>query len=167
MYTKDLMEHFMHPRNVGEIKNADGVGESGNIVCGDIMWIYIKIGENEKGEKIIKDIKFKTLGCAAAIATSSKVTELAKNKTIEEALKISKKEIADSLGGLPPIKMHCSVLAADALKEAIFNYLKNNNLPIPEQLKKDHERISKERELIEEKFKDFVESQKKLLSEKM
>ncbi len=143
MYSKKVMEYFMHPKNVGEIKNPDSVGKAGNIVCGDIMWIYIKVG-NKNGKKIIKDIKFKTLGCAAAIASSSITTELAKGKSIRDALKISNKEIVKSLGGLPPSKVHCSVLAADALKEAIYNYLRKNKLSIPLELEKEHKRIQKE-----------------------
>lgn len=146
MYTKKVLEHFKHPKNVGEIKNADGVGEAGNIICGDVMKIYIKIKEDR-----IKDIKFQTLGCAAAIATSSIATELAKGKNVKDALKITNNEIIKGLGGLPPIKIHCSLLAIDALKEAIYNYLKKNKLPITTQLEKEHQRISKERKVIKEK----------------
>ncbi len=111
------MDHFKNPRNVGEIENADGVGTVGNPTCGDLMTMYIKV----KDEKI-EDIKFKTFGCGAAIATSSMATEMAKGKTIEEAMNISRAEVAKNLGGLPPIKMHCSNLAADALHEAIKDY---------------------------------------------
>ena len=111
------MEHFQNPHNIGQIKEADGVGEIGNPVCGDIMKLYIKVKDN-----IITDIKFETFGCAAAIATSSMITDLAKGKTIEEALKIGRDDVADSLQGLPPIKMHCSNLAADALRKAIADY---------------------------------------------
>ncbi|MEA1965083.1 MAG: Fe-S cluster assembly scaffold protein NifU [Candidatus Aerophobetes bacterium] len=118
LYSKKVMEHFQHPRNVGEIKNPDGVGHVGNPVCGDIMELYIKV----KDKKIV-DAKFKTFGCGAAIATSSMVTEMVKGKTIEEALKISNRAVAEALDGLPPVKMHCSVLAEDALKSAIENYL--------------------------------------------
>jgi len=117
IYTDKVMDHFQNPRNVGEIKNADGVGEVGNPVCGDIMKIFIKV----KDEKI-NDIKFQTFGCGAAIATSSMITELVKGKTLEEAEKISNQTVAKALDGLPPIKMHCSNLAADALKKAIENY---------------------------------------------
>jgi len=166
MYPKKVMEYFLKPKNVGEIKDADGIGEAGNVVCGDLMRIYIKVGENKKGKTIIKDIKFKTLGCVAAIATSSKVSELAKGKTIEGALKITNKEVAESLGGLPPVKIHCSLLAVDALREAIYDYLKKNNLPIPPELEEDHKRIVKEREMVEERYKDFTELQRKLLSRK-
>jgi nitrogen fixation NifU-like protein len=111
------MDHFRSPRNVGEIPDADGVGTVGNPVCGDMMTIYIKVD----GEKIT-DIKFKTFGCGAAVATSSMITELAKGKSLDEAMKITRNDVADNLGGLPPIKMHCSNLAADALHEAIKNY---------------------------------------------
>lgn len=117
MYSDKVMEHFANPRNVGEISDADGIGKVGNPQCGDVMWLYIKVKEN-----IITDIKFKTFGCGAAIATSSMITELARGKTIEEAKKISRADVADELGGLPPVKMHCSNLAADALKEAIKDY---------------------------------------------
>ncbi|MEN9980099.1 MAG: Fe-S cluster assembly scaffold protein NifU [candidate division WOR-3 bacterium] len=118
MYSEKVMEHFRNPRNVGEIENADGVGEVGNPVCGDMMTFYIKV-END----IITDVKFKTFGCGAAIAVSSMVSEMAKGKTIEEALKITNEQVAKELGGLPPNKMHCSNLGADALHAAIQDYL--------------------------------------------
>jgi nitrogen fixation NifU-like protein len=119
VYSEKVMEHFMNPRNVGEIKDADGVGEVGNPVCGDLMTIYIKVKDN-----VISDIKFKTFGCGAAIATSSMVTELVKGKTIEEALKITNRDVAEELNGLPPVKMHCSLLAEEGLKAAIEDYKK-------------------------------------------
>jgi len=118
-YSKEVLDHFSNPRNMGEIKNADAVGELGNPSCGDVMKIYLKVEKNK-----IKDIKFQTMGCAAAIATSSMITELAKGKTLEDAEKLTNKDVAESLKGLPPIKMHCSNLAADALKIAIKNYKK-------------------------------------------
>ena len=117
MYTEQVMDHFMNPRNVGEIEDANGVGTVGNAKCGDIMKIYIKV-END----VIVDVKFKTFGCGAAIATSIRATEMVKGKTIEEALKVTNKMVADSLGGLPPVKMHCSVLAEEALHAAIQDY---------------------------------------------
>jgi len=117
MYTEKVMDHFSNPRNVGEIPEADGVGQVGNPVCGDIMKISIKV---EGGR--IADIKFKTFGCGAAIATSSMVTEMVKGKTLEEALAVTNRQVADALGGLPPAKLHCSNLAADALHAAIENY---------------------------------------------
>lgn len=118
MYTEKVMDHFSNPRNVGEIVDASGVGEVGNAKCGDIMRIYLQVEDG-----IIKDVKFKTFGCGAAIATSSMVTELVKGKTLDEALKISNDAVAEALGGLPPAKMHCSNLAADALHEAIKDYI--------------------------------------------
>ena len=118
MYTEKVMDHFTNPRNVGEIENASGIGEVGNAKCGDIMRIYLEV-END----IIMDVKFKTFGCGAAIATSSMVTELVKGKSLDEALKISNQGVAEALGGLPPAKMHCSNLAADALHEAIKDYI--------------------------------------------
>jgi nitrogen fixation NifU-like protein len=119
MYSHKVMEHFANPRNVGNIEGPSGVGEVGNAVCGDIMHIEIKVEGN-----IITDVKFKTFGCAAAIATSSMITELVKGKTLEEAERITNRAVADALDGLPPIKMHCSNLAADALHEAIKDYIK-------------------------------------------
>ncbi len=121
LYSKKVMQHFIHPRNLGKIKNPDGVGNVGNPVCGDIMTVYIKV-KKEKEKKIISDIKFETLGCVAAIAASSMLTEIAKGKTLDQAVKITRNDIADELEGLPPIKMHCSNLAADALREAIKDY---------------------------------------------
>ncbi len=118
MYSEKVMEHFRNPRNVGEIENADGVGEVGNPVCGDMMTFYIKVDNNR-----LTDVKFKTFGCGAAIAVSSMVSELAKGKTLEEALKISNQMVAQELGGLPSNKLHCSNLGADALHKAIENYL--------------------------------------------
>ena len=119
LYSKEVMNHFKNPHNIGEIKEADGVGKVGNPICGDLMWAYIKV----KDDKII-DIKVKTFGCVAAIATSSMITDLAMGKTLDEAMKISNKDIAHALKGLPPIKMHCSNLAADALNRAIEDYRK-------------------------------------------
>ncbi len=131
-YSKEVIKHFQHPKNVGRIKKPDGVGRVGNVVCGDVMVIYIKVGK-KNGKEYIKDIKFETMGCAAAIASSSMLTELAKGKTIEEAKKISMKDISSSLGGLPPIKLHCSNLAADGLKAAIADYEKKKKQFKPEK----------------------------------
>lgn len=120
-YSKKVMENFMHPKNLGEIKNPDGVGRVGNPTCGDVMEMQIKVGK-KNGKEFIKDIKFKTFGCGAAIATSSMMTQLAKGKNLNEAQKISRGDVAESLGGLPALKMHCSNLASDALKRAIEDY---------------------------------------------
>ena len=121
-YSKELLEHFQNPHNQGQIADADGVGEVGNIRCGDIMKIYIKVGKNKKDEEFIKDIKFETLGCAAAIGASSMLTDLAKGKTFIEAMTISKDDIVKGLGSVPPIKYHCSILAEEVLKKAIADY---------------------------------------------
>jgi nitrogen fixation NifU-like protein len=121
MYSKEVMDHFMNPRNVGEIPDADGIGVEGNPTCGDVMKLFIKV----KDEKI-EDIKFQTFGCGAAIAVSSMITEMAKGKTLDEAEKITKQDVSDKLGGLPPQKMHCSNLGADALKKAIEDYRKKH-----------------------------------------
>jgi len=120
-YSKKVMDHFMNPRNVGIIEDADGIGEVGNPVCGDIMRMMIKVKKN-----IITDVKFQTFGCGAAVATSSMVTEMIKGKSIEEALEITNKSVAEALDGLPPIKMHCSNLAEQAVKSAIDDYVKKN-----------------------------------------
>ena len=134
MYTEQVMDHFMNPRNVGEIEDASGVGTVGNAKCGDIMKMYIKVKDG-----VIEDVKFKTFGCGAAIATSSRATEMVKGKTIEEALKVTNKMVAESLGGLPEVKMHCSVLAEEALHAAIQDYKdkleRGENLDEPEEEK--------------------------------
>ncbi len=128
MYSKEVMDHFANPRNVGVVEEADGVGEVGNPVCGDMMKITIRV-END----VITDVKFQTLGCGAAIATSSITTEMAKGKTLKEALKITRDAVAKNLGGLPPNKMHCSNLAADGLHKAIEDYLKKNGRNIEDE----------------------------------
>lgn len=125
MYSEKVMDHFMNPRNVGEIENASGVGTVGNAKCGDIMKVYLQIEDG-----IIKDAKFKTFGCGAAVATSSMATELVIGKTIEEALKITNKSVAEALDGLPPVKMHCSLLAEESLHAALWDYAKKNNITI-------------------------------------
>lgn len=123
MYSEKVMDHFMNPRNVGEIENADGVGEVGNAKCGDIMKMYLKIEDN-----VIVDAKFKTFGCGAAVATSSMATELVVGKTVNEALEITNKAVADALDGLPPAKMHCSNLAEEAIRAALEDYMRKNGL---------------------------------------
>lgn len=138
MYTEKVMDHFSNPRNMGEIENADGVGTVGNAKCGDIMRIYLKI-END----IVEDVKFKTFGCGAAIATSSMATELVKGKHISEALKVTNKAVMDALDGLPKPKIHCSLLAEEALHAALWDYAKKNNITIeglkePKETDDDH-----------------------------
>jgi nitrogen fixation NifU-like protein len=123
-YNKKVVKEFMNPKNMGEVKDANGIGKIGNPTCGDIMRVSIKIEKDKKGEEILKDIKFKTFGCAAAIATSSMITKLAKGKKLSEVEKIDYKQVVDALGGLPNIKIHCSTMAAQALKKAIEDYKK-------------------------------------------
>ena len=123
LYTETVMDHFMHPRNVGSIENADGVGEVGNAKCGDIMNMYLKIRDN-----VIEDVKFETFGCGSAIASSSVATEMVKGKTIEEALAVTNKQVVDALGGLPAYKLHCSVLAEEAIKSAVKDYYDRNGI---------------------------------------
>ena len=125
MYSEKVMDHFTNPRNVGEIKDASGVGEVGNAKCGDIMKIYLKVEDN-----IIKDVKFKTFGCGAAIATSSMATELIKGKTIEEALEITNRTVMEALDGLPPVKIHCSLLAEEAIHAALWDYAEKKSITI-------------------------------------
>ena len=127
-YSDKVMEHFMNPKNVGEIENASGIGEVGNDKCGDIMRIYLDIDENQ----IIQDVKFMTFGCGSAIASSSMATEMVKGKSIHEALEVTNKAVAEALDGLPPVKMHCSVLAEQAIKAALIDYAKKHNIHIPE-----------------------------------
>jgi nitrogen fixation NifU-like protein len=138
MYSKKVLKHFKKPHNYGKIENPDGLGIVGNMACGDEMFVYLKIKDN-----VIKNIKFETFGCVAAIATSSVVTDLVKGKTIKEALKITKQNVIDALGVLPPIKIHCSVLAIDALNEAIYNYYLKNEISVPEEIEEKHNQIIK------------------------
>ena len=127
IYTEKVMDHFKNPRNVGEIAEANGIGEVGNAKCGDIMRVYLKVEDN-----IIKDVSFMTFGCGSAIASSSMATEMVKGKTIHEALAVTNKAVAEALDGLPPVKMHCSVLAEQAIKAALIDYSKKHNIHIPE-----------------------------------
>lgn len=144
MYTEKVMDHFTNPRNVGEIENASGVGTVGNAKCGDIMRIYLDIDANG----IINDVKFKTFGCGAAVATSSMATELVKGKSVNEALKITNKAVMESLDGLPPVKVHCSLLAEEAIHAALWDYAEKNGIKI-EGLEKPKTDISESEEAVE------------------
>jgi len=155
LYTPKVMEAFKNPHNYGKIKNADGIGKVGNIVCGDVMWLYIKVAQNKKKEDVIKDVKFETFGCVAAISTSYTITDLVKGKTISQALKIKKDDIIKKLGGLPSIKYHCSVLAVDALIEGVYDYYSKNKKEIPADLQEKHDKIQKEKEIIENGFTEL------------
>lgn len=141
MYSDKVIDHFEHPRNVGEIENPSGVGTVGNPKCGDIMRIFLDIDENQ----VIRDVKFKTFGCGAAVATSSMATELVKGKTVQEAVKITNKAVMEALDGLPPVKVHCSLLAEEAIHAAIWDYAQKNHLTI-EGLKEPHDTIEEEEE---------------------
>lgn len=141
MYSDKVIDHFEHPRNVGIIENASGVGTVGNPKCGDIMRIFLDIDENQ----VIKDVKFKTFGCGAAVATSSMATELIKGKTIQEAMKVTNKAVMEALHGLPPVKVHCSILAEEAIHAALWDYAQKNNITI-EGLKEPHDTIEEEDE---------------------
>lgn len=141
MYSEKVMDHFQNPRNVGEIENASGMGTVGNAKCGDIMRIYLDIDENQ----VIRDVKFKTFGCGAAVATSSMATELVMGKTVQEAMTITNKAVAEALDGLPPVKMHCSLLAEEAIHAALWDYATKNHITI-EGLEKPKSDIGEEEE---------------------
>ena len=139
-YTKKILERFLHPRNLGKIKDADGVGDTQNLRCGDLMKLYIKV-EKKDGKEIIKDAKFETIGCGHAISISDMICDLVKGKTIDEAIKMTNKDVIDSLDGLPPIKIHCSLLSVDALSEAIYDYLFKEKKEIPKEVVSRHQRL--------------------------
>lgn len=147
MYSEKVMEHFQNPRNVGEIENASGVGTVGNAKCGDIMRIYLDIDEN----KVIRECKFKTFGCGAAVATSSMATELVKGKTIEEALEVTNQAVMEALDGLPPVKVHCSLLAEEAIHAALWDYAQKNGIEI-KGLSKPKSDIHEDEEGEEEEY---------------
>jgi len=157
LYNEKVMSHFRNPHNMGSIENPDGVGKVGNVICGDVMHLYIKVKKRSDGEDVIEDIKYETFGCVAAISTSSMVTDLAKGMTIKEAMEIDKNSIAKSLGGLPKIKLHCSILAADALAESIYDYLNKNKKEIPNELQRRHDKIIKEKEILEKRYSKWID----------
>jgi len=156
VYTERVIEHFRSPHNMGKLDDYSAIGKVGNIVCGDVMWLYIKVDPDEEGRDIITDISWETFGCTAAIATSSMVSDLAKGKTIDEAIRLTNQDVAKELGGLPPVKMHCSALAADALNEAIFAFLSEKGAEIPEALRVRHDRIAKEVAALEKRYEAFA-----------
>jgi len=156
VYTEKVIDHFREPHNRGKLEDYSAIGKVGNIVCGDVMWLYIKVEQDEQKRDIITDISWETFGCTAAIATSSMVSDLAKGKTVEEAISVTNRDVAEELGGLPPVKMHCSALAADALNEAIYAYLEERGREIPEALQKRHAHIAKEMEQLEKRYAAFL-----------
>ena len=157
MYTETVIEHFRNPHNMGKLEDYSAIGKVGNIVCGDVMWLYIKVERDDKDRAVITDISWETFGCTAAIATSSMVSDLAKGKTIDEAITLTNQDVAKKLGGLPPMKMHCSALAADALNEAIYAYLAQEGEEIPDALRERHDRIAKEVAALEKRYEVFVD----------
>ena len=159
MYTDKVIEHFRNPHNMGKLEDYSAIGKVGNLICGDVMWLYIKVEQDAENLDIIKDISWETFGCTAAIATSSMVSDLARGKTIEEAIAITNQDVAKELGGLPPLKIHCSALAADALNEAIYNYLIQHSKEIPATLQRRHERIVKEMAALEKRYHAFLKSE--------
>jgi len=158
LYSKEVMKHFKSPKNVGVIKDADGKGRIGNMQCGDIMELYIKVKKDK-----ITGVKFQTFGCVVALAVSSILTEMVKGKTIQTAMKITNKDILDKAGKVPALKVHCSVLAADALKEAIYDYLSKNKREMPEDLQKTHQRIASNLKSVEDKHREFAKFEEKML----
>ncbi|MEM5834675.1 MAG: iron-sulfur cluster assembly scaffold protein [Candidatus Aenigmatarchaeota archaeon] len=165
-YSKEILRHFKNPKNLGRMKNPDAIGEAGNILCGDVMRIYLKVKKDSKGKLRISDVKGEVFGCVVAIANTSMLTTMVKGKTLEEALTINKEDLIKKLGGekkIPPIKIHCSILALDALHEAIYNYHKTKGLPIPKRLEERHKSIQKTLEEIEKRHKEFVEMERKIL----
>jgi len=157
VYTDRVIEHFRRPHNMGKMDGYSAIGKVGNIACGDVMWMYIKVEQDDAGRDVISDISWETFGCTAAIATSSMVSDLAKGKTLEEAIELTNQDVANELGGLPPIKMHCSALAADALNEAVYTYLSEHGRAVPEKLAKRHEHIAKSMETLEKRYEAFAE----------
>jgi len=157
MYTDKVIEHFREPHNRGKLEEYSAIGKVGNIVCGDVMWLYIKVEQDEDDRDIITDISWETFGCTAAIATSSMVSDLAKGKTVDEAIAVTNQDVASELGGLPPVKMHCSALAADALNEAIYTYLSQEGKEIPEALQKRHARIEQTVAALEKRYAAFMD----------
>ena len=156
------MKHFKNPQNVGKIKNPDGLGRAGNLTCGDIMYLYLKIAKDKKGREIIKDIKSETFGCAVAIANTSLLTTMVKGKTLEEAMKITKDDLIKKFGEIPIFKIHCSLLAVDALAAAIYDYFLKNKKPIPKELQVKHERIEREKKEIGRRHAELVKLEEEL-----
>lgn len=161
LYSKEVMKHFKNPKNVGKMKNPDALGKVGNTKCGDLMYLYLRIAKNKRGQEIIKDISFETFGCTVAIANTSLLTTMVKGKTLEAAMLITKDDLIKKFKGVPVVKIHCSLLAVDALADAIYNYFLNNKRVIPEILQSRHERIVKERTEVEHNYSELVEIEEK------
>ena len=159
VYSDKVLDHFRKPHNQGRLEGYTSLGKVGNVVCGDVMWMYIKVGAAaDGGAEIIEDISWETFGCTAAIATSSMVSDMAKGKTLDEAIAITNQQVAEELDGLPRPKMHCSALAADALNEAIYAHYEKQGREIPETLRKRHQHIADQRERLERRYEAFAEA---------
>jgi len=162
IYTKEIMDHFKNPKNVGRIKNPSALGHAGNKICGDIMYLYLKIGKNKTGKDIIKDVKFETFGCTVAIANTSLLTTMIKGKTLEQAAKVTKEDLIKKFKKVPLIKIHCSLLAVDALSEAIYDYFLKQGRLISPELQKKHERIQREEKEIKHRHEGLIEIEEEL-----
>ncbi|MDP2664016.1 MAG: iron-sulfur cluster assembly scaffold protein [bacterium] len=161
-YSKEIMKHFKHPQNVGKMKNPSAVGKVGNLRCGDIMYLYLKVEKDKKGREMIKDVKFETYGCTVAIANTSLLTTMIKGKTMEQAMKITKEDLIKKFGNVPFVKVHCSMLAVDALNEAVYDYYLKNKKKITKELQKKHKMAEKVGEEIGKRHKELVELEENL-----
>jgi len=166
MYSNEIMKHFKNPKNAGKMLKPDATGKVGNLACGDIMYLYLKIGKNKKKEEIIKDIKFETFGCTVAIANTSLLTTMVKGKTLEYALKVTKNDLIKKFGDVPLIKVHCSLLAIDALSEAIYDYFKKNGKKISAELLARHRKAEKIGKEMEHRHSSIIELEEELRNEK-
>ena len=162
LYSKEVLKHFRSPQNVGKIKNPDALGKVGNLTCGDVMYLYLKIGKNKSGKEIIKDIKFETFGCTVAIANTSLLTTMVKGKTLETALKVTKDDLVKKFKNVPLIKVHCSLLAIDALSEAIYDYFKKKGRKITSEFEAKHKRAEKVGRELHHRHADVVELEEEL-----
>ncbi|MBI4101392.1 MAG: iron-sulfur cluster assembly scaffold protein [Candidatus Nealsonbacteria bacterium] len=162
LYSEEVMKHFKTPQNVGKIEKPDGLGKVGNLKCGDIMYLYLDIEKNKKGEEVIKDIKFETFGCTVAIANTSLLTTMVKGKTLEGALKVTKDDLVKRFGNVPLIKVHCSLLAVDALAEAVYDYYVKNKKSISPELQEKHERAEKIGQEIGHRHSELVDLEEEL-----
>lgn len=165
LYSKEIMKHFKNPQNVGKIRNPDGLGRVGNLTCGDIMYLYIKVEKDRKGKEIIKNVKFETFGCTVAIANTSLLTTMIKGKRIEEVMKITKDDLLKKFGGVPFMKIHCSMLAVDALFEAIYDYYVKSGKKISKELQEKHEATEKIGKELEERSKELLDFEEKIHEE--
>ena len=162
LYSKEIMKHFRNPQNVGKIEHPSGVGRVGNLRCGDIMYLYLKVGKDKKGREIIKGVKFETFGCTVAIANTSLLTTMIKGKSLDEAMKITKEDLLKKFGNVPFVKIHCSMLAVDALSEAIYDYYVKSKKKIPKNLQKRHEAAEKIGKELEKRHKVLVQIEEKI-----